>query len=101
MWTEKKRQKAVRDIINEMFKIAGHQVTYDDIVDRKDDWYCQWSMTEKQYADWQEWGIKYLQKMRFTKKTAQVEMGFIGINWGLTFKKESNDTSSTLSQGEI
>ena len=96
MWTEKKRQQAVRDILNEMFKIAGHSVTYDDIVDRKDDWYRQWSMTEEQYQHWQDWGIKYLQKMKFTKKIARLEMGFFGLNWGLTFKKENNDTSSTL-----
>jgi hypothetical protein len=27
------------DVINEMFRIAGHEVTYDDIKDRKDNWF--------------------------------------------------------------
>jgi hypothetical protein len=34
---EQKRDKAVIDLINQMFIIAGHDVTYDDIKGRKDD----------------------------------------------------------------
>mgnify|MGYP003661623884 FL=1 len=37
MSREEKRQQAVIDIINQMFVIAGHNITYDDIKDRKDD----------------------------------------------------------------
>ena len=29
---EQKREKAVKDLINQMFIIAGHKVTYDDIL---------------------------------------------------------------------
>ena len=35
MSREEKRQQAVIDIINQMFVIAGHNITYDDIKDRK------------------------------------------------------------------
>ena len=41
-------EEIVRTIINKMFEIAGHNVTYDDIKDRKDNWYQQWTMTEEQ-----------------------------------------------------
>ncbi len=41
-----------------MFEIAGHQVTYDDVKDRKDDWFQQWTMTVEQNEEWQEWGRK-------------------------------------------
>ena len=36
---EQKWEKAVVDLINEMFIIAGHEVTFDDIKDRKDNWF--------------------------------------------------------------
>ena len=45
---EQKNEQAVKDLINQMFIIAGHQVTYDDIVGRKDAWYTDWTMTEAQ-----------------------------------------------------
>ena len=57
---EQKIEQAVKDLINQMFIIAGHQVTYDDIIDRKDAWYTDWTMTEAQNEEWKEWGIKYL-----------------------------------------
>ncbi len=41
---EEKWDKAVVDLINKMFEIAGHKVTYDDIKGRQDDWYAQWTM---------------------------------------------------------
>ena len=59
---EQKLEKAVVDLINEMFKIAGHQVTYDDIKDRKDNWFQEWTMTKQQYNEWIKWGKKYLMK---------------------------------------
>jgi hypothetical protein len=35
---EEKQQKAVVDLINQMFVIAGHNVTYDDILG-VEDWF--------------------------------------------------------------
>ena len=42
---EEKQEQAVIDLINKMFEIAGHNVTYDDIKGRQDNWYQQWEMT--------------------------------------------------------
>lgn len=86
---EEKIDKCVIELINEMFVIAGHKVTYEDIKDRKDDWYSQWTMTESQYDEWQKWGTAHIQKsLRFSKEWAKREMAMIGLNWGLKFKKE-------------
>ena len=86
---QEKKTQAVIDIINEMFIIAGHEVTYEDIKDRKDAWYTQWSMTESQFDEWQKWGQIYLKKkFRFSDYFAQKEMGFIGLMWGLTHTNE-------------
>jgi len=85
---QEKWDNAVVDIINEMFKIAGHSVTYDDIKDRKDDWFHQWTMTEAQYDEWKLWGKKYLRKnLRLYAKQAEKEMNWVGLMWGLKFSE--------------
>ena len=81
---QQKEEKAVVDLINEMFKIAGHNVTYDDIKDRKDNWFQQWTMTAEQDEEWIEWGKKYLMKLfRFPARTAERKMNMIRLMWGL------------------
>lgn len=71
-------------MINEMFRIAGHDVTYDDIKDRKDDWFHQWTMTTVQNEEWIEWGKKYIQKnLKMYAKQAEKEMAWINLMWGL------------------
>jgi hypothetical protein len=83
-----KKDQMVIDMINEMFKIAGHDVTYDDVKDRKDNWFEQWTMTEAQYDEWKSWGKKYLQKkFRMYAKMAESQMSMIGLMWGLKFKR--------------
>ena len=83
---EQKREKMVVDMINKMFEIAGHSVTYDDIKDRKDNWYQEWEMTVEQNDEWKDWGIKYLTKeLKMTKKYAERQMGMISLMWGLKF----------------
>ena len=86
MTYEQKREKMVVDLINKMFEIAGHPVKYDDIKDRKDDWYAQWTMTEDQYDQWQKWGVKEIKKkMKMTEDFAKRQMAMIGLNYGLKF----------------
>lgn len=88
-----KRNDAVVDLINEMFKIAGHAVTYHDIVGRTDNWFEQWTMTEGEYDQWVEFGKSYLKKNLGMNKTwAEREMSMIGLMWGLKFKKEKDES---------
>jgi hypothetical protein len=83
---EQKHEQAVVDLINKMFEIAGHQVTYDDIKDRKDDWYCQWEMTVEQNEEWKNWGEQYLKKVfKLNKTYAEREMAMVSLMWGLKF----------------
>lgn len=83
---QQKIDKAIVDLINEMFVIAGHSVTYDDIKDRQDDWYAQWTMSQAQYDSWKNWGVEYLRKnLKMTKKSAEKEMSWVGLMWGLKF----------------
>jgi len=83
---DQKEKQMVVDMINKMFEIAGHEVTYDDVKDRKDAWYSDWTMTEAQYDEWKAWGKKYLQtKLRMYAKMAERQMEMIGLMWGLKF----------------
>jgi len=83
---EKKREKAVVDLINQMFIIAGHQVTYDDIKDRKDNWFQQWEMTVEQSEEWKKWGVKYLREnLKINKKMAENEMLWFNLQYGLKY----------------
>ena len=78
------KQQITKALINEMFKIAGYNVTYDDIATRKDAWYLQWTMTEEQNKKWIEWGTKFIQKhMNTLPKLAQDEMRMFNLNYGL------------------
>lgn len=81
---QEKVNKFIQDAINKMFEIAGHDVTYDDIKNRDDNWYQQWTMTMSQNNEWREWGETELRKrFRYTKKLAQKEMGMVTLMWGL------------------
>jgi hypothetical protein len=81
---QEKIDQAVVDLINEMFKIAGHDVTYDDIKDRKDQWFSEYTMTEEQNEQWIKWGRVYLRKkLNIYAKQAEKEMLWINLMWGL------------------
>jgi hypothetical protein len=78
----------VETLINKMFEIAGHSVTINDIIDRTDNWYQQWTMTEEQNEEWRQWGIDYLKKKkRWNKKLAEIQMAMFDLNYGLKIQK--------------
>jgi len=88
---EEKKEIFVKDVINKMFEIAGHDVTFEDIKDRKDDWYTQWTMSTAQNDEWKEWGVNEIRKrFRYNKKWAEKEMGMIALMWGLKFNDFKN-----------
>jgi hypothetical protein len=101
---EQKWDKAVIDLINEMFIMAGHEVTYNDIKDRKDNWFWEWTMTMQQYEDWKVWGKKYIMKnLRLSAKAAEREMMWVGLMWGLKCsdyeeycKRQENDDTTGI-----
>jgi len=82
---EQKKEKAVDDLINQMFIIAGHDVTINDVLG-KENWFQQWTMTIAQNEEWQKWGKKYLQKnLRTNAKQAEKEMQWFSLQYGLKF----------------
>jgi hypothetical protein len=83
---QEKKEQVIIDLVNKMFEIAGHTVTFEDIKDRKDNWFQQWTMTTEQNDRWKLWGKKYLIKnLRMNAKSAEKEMMWISLQWGLKF----------------
>jgi alpha-galactosidase/6-phospho-beta-glucosidase family protein len=89
---EQKRDIFIENVINKMFEIAGYDVTYNDIKDRKDNWYTQWTMTMEQNEEWQKWGVAEIKKQfKYNTLIAEREMGMISLMWGLKFSDYSNN----------
>lgn len=86
---QSKTQKAVIDIINKMFELAGHDVTFDDILPRKDNWFMEYTITEEQEREWIEWSISYLRKnLKMSKESARREMMWMALSFGLKIQKK-------------
>ena len=69
-----------------MFIIAGHNVTYEDIKGRKDNWWTEWTMTMAQADEWKAWGVDYLRKnLKLNKALAEKEMQWVNLQWGLKY----------------
>jgi hypothetical protein len=80
----KQNDNLIKTLIDQMFIIAGHDLRYDDVVGRKDNWFQQYTMTEVQRTEWKEWGIDYIRKKkRWSKKLAEREMAFLDLYCGL------------------
>ena len=82
---DQKKEKAVVDLINQMFIIAGHDVTYDDILG-VENWFQKYTMTVEQGEEFKKWGKKYLMKeLRTYAKLAEDEMVWFSLQWGLSY----------------
>jgi len=90
------RDLIVETLINKMFEIAGHNVTYKDIIDRKDEWYREWTMTEEQEKEWVEWGTEHIHKVykHFNKDIAKREMAMFNLAYGLKIKKDEQQSTN-------
>jgi hypothetical protein len=88
---EEKRELIGKEIINEMFKIAGHNVVFEDIKDRQDAWYTQWTMTDEQNAQWKKWGEEKIKSdLKLNKELAKKEMAWFDLMYGLKIDNQIN-----------
>lgn len=98
MKNEKKKQ-ALQDILNKMFEVSGHDITYDDIMYREDSWFHQYTMTEDQNKQWRAWSVDYLRKkLRLTKVMAEKEIDWLDMQFGLKIQWEQTTTEYLPSQ---
>ena len=86
---EEKSNQVFVGLINKMFEIAGHSVTYDDILG-VENWFQKYTMTVEQGEEFKKWGKKYLMKeLRMYAKAAEREMLWVNLQWGLTYSDYS------------
>ena len=77
-------EEKIVTIINKMFEIAGHEVTYNDIKDRKDAWYTDWTMTMEQDEEWKKWMRNYfIKECKMLKGLVEREAAMVSLMWGL------------------
>jgi hypothetical protein len=89
----------LKELIDKMFEIAGHDLKFEDVEGRKDHWFQEYTMTEAQNEEWRDWGIKLImKKRRYNRYLADREMRMLDLYCGLKIsdskygKQEDTDT---------
>ena len=97
---EQKKEKAIVDLINQMFIIAGHNVTYDDIRN-VDKWFQKYTMTFEQGEQLKEWGKQYLMReLKLRAAYAEKEMMWFSVMWGLKYSDFDEHIKSKIKTNE-
>jgi hypothetical protein len=79
-----KERQLLKELIDKMFEIAGHDLKFEDVEGRQDHWFQEYTMTEAQNLEWREWGTKHIKKKkRLYSKIASREMAFLDLYCGL------------------
>jgi hypothetical protein len=79
----------LKELIDKMFELAGHNLKFEDVEGRKDNWFQEYTMTEEQNKEWREWGTKLIaKKKRHLKKIADREMAWIDLYCGLKIENK-------------
>jgi hypothetical protein len=89
-----KERMFLKELIDKMFEIAGHDLKFEDVEGRTDEWFTQYTMTEAQNKEWRDWGVEHIKKKkRHYSKIASREMAWLDLYCGL---KISDYDSSTI-----
>jgi hypothetical protein len=96
MKREDKNKLILKELIDKMFEIAGHDLKFEDVEGRKDNWFQQYTMTEAQNEEWRDWGIKLIMKKhRYNKYLADREMRMLDLYCGLKISDSKYDRQET------
>jgi hypothetical protein len=79
-----KNKLVLKELIDKMFEIAGHNLKFEDVEGRKDNWFQQHTMTQTQNEEWRDWGTKFIMKKhRYNKYLADRHMRMLDLYCGL------------------
>lgn len=84
-----KNEVFIKKIINEQFRIANIDLTFDDISDNKiPNWFSKYSYSEEKNKEW----LKFVQNslikdLRYYKKRAIIECSYLNLSFGLKIDK--------------
>jgi len=75
-----KERSLLKELIDKMFEIAGHDLKFEDVEGRKDHWFQEYTMTEAQDEEWKDWGTKLImKKRRYNKYLADRQMRMLSL----------------------
>lgn len=85
MKTKKKtEQEIAKDLINAMFQIAGHDVTFDDVVKEPEGYYNRYTWSPEQENQWMSWATDYVKKnLKHRSTYADREVAMFNLSYGL------------------
>ena len=96
MKREDKNKLILKELIDKMFEMAGHDLKFEDVEGRKDNWFQQYTMTEAQNEEWRDWGIKLImKKRRYNRYLADREMRMLDLYCGLKISDSKYDRQET------
>ncbi len=79
-----KIDEAYKEIIMEMMSIAGHDISYEDLLKEKDGWWARYTMTQEQRDKWVDFSVNLLRtKLRWSKRKSVDQMKWVDLMWGL------------------
>lgn len=82
------KEQVIKECINKMFEMAGYDLSFNDIKDRKDNWYQQYTMNEAQNTAWRNWCTNYIyKKLRIPKQIAEREADSLDLIYGLKIQR--------------
>jgi hypothetical protein len=91
-----KERQLLKELIDKMFEMAGHDLKFEDVEGKKDNWFQQYTMTEAQNEEWRDWGIKLImKKRRYNKYLADREMRMLDLYCGLKISDSKYDREET------
>jgi len=84
-----KEKQLLKELIDKMFEIAGHDVKFEDVEGRTDEWFTQYTMTDVQNKEWREWGANHIKKKnRYYSKVAERQMAWLDLYCGLKIENK-------------
>ena len=87
-----KIDEAYKEIIMEMMKIAGYDISYEDLLKEKDGWWSRYTMTQEQRDKWVDFSVNLLRtKLRWSKKKSVDQMKWVDLMWGLRVVKPQQE----------
>jgi hypothetical protein len=87
-------QKIVEHLINKMFEYAHIPQTFNDIKDRKDEWYREFTMTQEESNAFKDYAIRYLKReLKTGYYKADTEYQWFDLMYGLRISDKKSTTN--------
>lgn len=84
--------RILKHLINKMFEYAHIPQTYDDIKDRKDEWYQEYTMTQEQSNAFKDYAIRYLKReLKTSYYKADTEYQWFDLMYGLKISDKKTE----------